>query len=117
MPDPLPTSMPAAVYQGKGAITVETVPVPSPGLGQVLVEISHCGICGSDLHMVLEGWGRPGHIGGHESSGRVVSVGDGVTRWAAGDAVVTGPSPKCGECAPCRALSRWPGPRLALWTA
>jgi len=94
MPDPVPTSMPAAVYQGKGAITVETVPVPSPGLGQVLVEISHCGICGSDLHMVLEGWGRPGHIGGHESSGRVVSV---------GDAVVTGPSPKCGECAPCRA--------------
>ncbi len=103
MPDTLPTSMPAAVYQGKGAITVETVPVPSAGPGQVLVEVSHCGICGSDLHMVLEGWGQPGHIGGHESSGRVVSVGEGVTRWVPGDAVVTGPSPKCGECDPCRA--------------
>ena len=103
MPDLLPTSMPAAVYQGKGAITVETVPVPAPGPGQVLVEISHCGICGSDLHMVLEGWGQPGHIGGHESSGRVVAVGEGVTRWEPGDAVVTGPSPKCGECDPCRA--------------
>ena len=103
MPDLLPTSMPAAVYQGKGAITVETVPVPTPGPGQVLVEISHCGICGSDLHMVLEGWGQPGHIGGHESSGRVVAVGEGVTRWEPGDAVVTGPSPKCGECDPCRA--------------
>ena len=36
MPDPLPTSMPAAVYQGKGALTVEEVPVPTPGRGQVL---------------------------------------------------------------------------------
>jgi 2-desacetyl-2-hydroxyethyl bacteriochlorophyllide A dehydrogenase len=99
----LPTSMPAAVYQGKGALTVESVPVPQPGPGEVLVEVSHCGICGSDLHMVMEGWARPGHIGGHETSGRVVAVGEGVSRWSPGDEVVSGPSPKCGECAPCRA--------------
>jgi 2-desacetyl-2-hydroxyethyl bacteriochlorophyllide A dehydrogenase len=99
----LPTSMPAAVYQGKGTLTVESVPVPEPGRGEVLVEVSHCGICGSDLHMVIEGWGQPGHIGGHETSGRVVAVGDGVDQWAVGDEVVSGPSPKCGACAPCRA--------------
>jgi 2-desacetyl-2-hydroxyethyl bacteriochlorophyllide A dehydrogenase len=103
MPTTLPTSMPAAVYQGKGEITVESVPVPRPGNREVLVEVSHCGICGSDLHMVMEGWARPGHIAGHETSGRVVAVGDDVTRWSVGDPVVSGPSPKCGECPPCRA--------------
>jgi threonine dehydrogenase-like Zn-dependent dehydrogenase len=99
----LPTSMAAAVYRGKDEISVETVPVPAAGPGQVLVEVSHCGICGSDLHLVLEGWGRPGHIGGHETSGRVAALGDGVTGWTPGDAVVIGPAPTCGECDPCRA--------------
>jgi 2-desacetyl-2-hydroxyethyl bacteriochlorophyllide A dehydrogenase len=103
MPDALPSSMSAAVYRGKGALTVETIPVPAAGPGQVLVEVSYCGICGSDLHMVLEGWGQPGHIGGHETSGRVVTLGDGVTRWEVGDPVVIGPSPACGACDPCRA--------------
>jgi (R,R)-butanediol dehydrogenase/meso-butanediol dehydrogenase/diacetyl reductase len=65
--------------------------------------VSHCGICGSDLHFVLEGWGRPGSIEGHEWSGRVVAVGADVTRWAVGDELVGGPSPRCGECEYCRA--------------
>jgi (R,R)-butanediol dehydrogenase/meso-butanediol dehydrogenase/diacetyl reductase len=68
----------------------------------VLLEVSHCGICGSDLHFVLEGWGRPGSVEGHEFSGRVAAVGDAVTRWRVGDEVVGGPSPKCGECEYCR---------------
>jgi len=52
--------MPAAVYVGDGRIAVEEVPCPEPGPGEVLVEIAECGICGSDLHMVLERYAKPG---------------------------------------------------------
>jgi threonine dehydrogenase-like Zn-dependent dehydrogenase len=67
----------------------------------VLLEVSHCGICGSDLHFVTEGWGQPGSVEGHEWSGRVVAVGDGVTQWRVGDAAVGGPTPRCGKCEHC----------------
>ena len=58
--------MPAAVFKGAGEIEVEQVPVPEVGADDVLVEVELCGICGSDLHMVLEGWGVPGSWHGHE---------------------------------------------------
>jgi (R,R)-butanediol dehydrogenase/meso-butanediol dehydrogenase/diacetyl reductase len=93
--------MPAAVYQGVMACTVEDVPVPQLGPDDVLVEVSHCGICGTDIHLFHEGWGRPGTIEGHEYSGRVAALGPAVTGWAIGDAVVGGPSPRCGTCEYC----------------
>jgi len=95
--------MQAAVLRGPGRLEVSSVPVPEVGPGEVLVAVDWCGVCGSDLHMVLEGWGAPGGWGGHEWSGRVAAVGEGVTRWAVGDAVVGGPSVRCGECRACRA--------------
>ena len=85
-----------------GDVGVEERPVPTPGPGEVLVEVAYCGICGSDLHIMIEGWGKPGNVGGHEYTGIVAAVGEGVTRWAPGDAVVCGPSPRCGECRRCR---------------
>jgi threonine dehydrogenase-like Zn-dependent dehydrogenase len=99
----VPETMRAAVYHGQHELAIEDVPVPEPGPHEVLLSVSHCGICGSDLHFVMEGWGRPGSIEGHEWSGRVVAVGEGVTRWAVGDEVVGGPTPRCGECEYCRA--------------
>jgi len=95
--------MQAAVLRGKDHLEVSDVPVPSVGPGDVLVAVDWCGVCGSDLHMVLDGWGAPGGWGGHEWTGRVAAVGPGVTRWAEGDAVVGGPSVRCGECRACRA--------------
>ncbi|HEV8063845.1 MAG TPA: alcohol dehydrogenase catalytic domain-containing protein [Acidimicrobiales bacterium] len=95
--------MPAAVYKGNRTIVVEEIPVPQLGASQVLLEVSHCGICGTDLHMVMEGWGRTGSTGGHEYSGVVSKLGSGVTGWAEGDRVVGGPRPGCGRCANCRA--------------
>jgi (R,R)-butanediol dehydrogenase/meso-butanediol dehydrogenase/diacetyl reductase len=95
--------MRAAVYRGQNELAVEDVPVPELGAREVMLSVSHCGICGSDLHFVLEGWGRPGSIEGHEWSGSVVAVGPDVTRWAVGDEVVGGPTPRCGECEYCRA--------------
>jgi 2-desacetyl-2-hydroxyethyl bacteriochlorophyllide A dehydrogenase len=95
------TLMSAAVYAGDGKITVEQVPCPEPVPGEVLVEIAHCGICGSDLHMVLERYAKPGAILGHEWSG-IVAAAPRDSGWTPGDRVVGNASPGCGLCRPCR---------------
>jgi (R,R)-butanediol dehydrogenase/meso-butanediol dehydrogenase/diacetyl reductase len=95
--------MPAAVYKGGHSISIEEVPLPRVGQLQVLLEVSHCGICGTDLHMMMEDWGRPGMVGGHEYSGVVAAVGDSVEGWSPGDPAVGGPGPGCGQCRLCRA--------------
>jgi 2-desacetyl-2-hydroxyethyl bacteriochlorophyllide A dehydrogenase len=99
----LPATMPAAVLKGLRHVEVEDRPVPAPGPGEVLLEVSHCGICGSDLHFMVEweGAAKPGAIEGHEFSGTVVALGEGVTGWAIGEEVVGGPSPRCGTCEYC----------------
>jgi threonine dehydrogenase-like Zn-dependent dehydrogenase len=98
----LPETMLAAVYRAPGKITVEERPVPSPGPGQIVVEVGHCGVCGSDVHLMIEGWGQPDTVGGHEFSGTVAAMGEGVSQWRVGDLVVGGPSPRCGTCRRCR---------------
>ena len=102
----VPTTMPAVVFKGKGDLAVEEIDVPPVEAGDVLIEVSHCGVCGSDLHLILDGWGRPGSVEGHEWSGVVVAVGEGVTEWKPGDQIVGGPSPRCGECEQCRSGHR-----------
>jgi (R,R)-butanediol dehydrogenase/meso-butanediol dehydrogenase/diacetyl reductase len=94
-------SMLAAVYQGERAISVERRPVPPVGPRQVRLEVSHCGVCGTDLHMLYEGWGTSGSIAGHEYSGVVVEVGSEVEEWQEGDRVVGGPGRGCGTCRSC----------------
>ena len=93
--------MPAAVYQGQRTVTVEQLPVPDVPSGHVLVEVSHCGICGSDLHFVMEDWSQPGAVHGHEYSGEIVALGSDVTDWTLGERVVAGPGHGCGTCPPC----------------
>jgi threonine dehydrogenase-like Zn-dependent dehydrogenase len=99
----VPVTMPAAVYREKGVLEVVDVDTPDLGPHDVLLEVSHCGVCGSDLHMVLEGWGTPDAIEGHEYTGTVAAVGAEVTRWTVGQPVVAGPSRRCGACGPCLA--------------
>ena len=94
--------MRAAVLTGPGRLEVQEIPVPTLGPDDVLVAIEHCGVCGSDLHMVLEGWGAPGSVPGHEWTGVVTAVGAAVTTWRQGDAVVGGPEQRCGTCTHCR---------------
>jgi (R,R)-butanediol dehydrogenase/meso-butanediol dehydrogenase/diacetyl reductase len=79
-----------AVYRGSGTIEVEERPRPAPGAGQVEVEISHCGICGSDVHLMFDGWGPTDVVQGHEYSGIVTAVGAGTDRWRVGDHVTCG---------------------------
>jgi threonine dehydrogenase-like Zn-dependent dehydrogenase len=95
--------MKAAVYKGDRSIEVEDYPTPEVGPDDVLLEVSHCGVCGSDIHFVLEGWSAPNRVHGHEFSGTVVAVGDRVRAWKVGDSVVGGPSVRCGECEYCLA--------------
>src|SRR5207245_11799510 len=93
--------MPAAVYQGDHRLAVERRPVPDVGADDVLIEVSHCGICGTDLHMVIEGWGHAGAIGGHEDSGVVIAAGEGAGGWAGGGRGVGAPDPGCGHWGAC----------------
>ena len=93
--------MPAAVYQGQRTVTVEQLPIPEPPDGHVRIEVSHCGICGSDLHFMMEDWSRPGAVHGHEYSGEIVALGADVSDWMVGDRVVAGPGHGCGTCPLC----------------
>ena len=93
--------MKAAVYTGNRTVVVEERPVPVPSTGEVVIAVEYCGICGTDLHSVMEGWGRPGAILGHEYSGRIAAVGPGVGGWAVGDEVTAEPGRVCGTCEFC----------------
>jgi threonine dehydrogenase-like Zn-dependent dehydrogenase len=99
----LPETMPAAVFMGLRDVAVEDRPTPEPGPGELLLEVSHCGICGSDLHFLLEWGGRSGVIEGHEYSGTVAGLGPDVSGWAVGERAIGGPSPRCGHCEYCLA--------------
>lgn len=95
--------MKAAVYTSKAHVEVRDVPEPECGPGDVVVRVSHCGVCGTDLHMVLDGWARPDSIGGHEYSGTIVTVGERVPVWMPGDRVVATPQVEgCGSCSYCK---------------
>ncbi|MCC6587678.1 MAG: alcohol dehydrogenase catalytic domain-containing protein [Bryobacterales bacterium] len=98
--------MRAAYYAGKETIHVGDCVPEAPGAGQVQIRVSHCGICGTDLHV----WhGHMDHrvktpqVIGHEMSGTIEAVGEGVSGWSAGDRVTVMPLDPCGECAACKA--------------
>ncbi|WP_432010788.1 zinc-dependent alcohol dehydrogenase family protein [Streptomyces cucumeris] len=95
--------MRAAVIEAPGKVTVETVPDPTPGRREVVVEVSACGLCGTDLH-ILQGEFAPTLpiVPGHEFAGRVVGVGSDVTELSLGDRVAVDPSLHCHECRYCR---------------
>ena len=96
--------MRVAVYPGgTGGVTIENVPVPQPGPGQVLLEVGFCGICGSDVSMTSgAGWDyEPGSHLGHEYCGKVVELGAGVQGLRTGDLVACVPNGFCGTCRPC----------------
>jgi alcohol dehydrogenase len=89
-------------YAQSRPLSVEDVQLAAPGAGEVLVEVGAAGLCHSDLS-VLDG-SRPRvmpMVLGHEASGVVREIGEGVTEFAAGDHVVFSYVPVCGRCAEC----------------
>ncbi|PZU62134.1 MAG: alcohol dehydrogenase, partial [Sphingobium sp.] len=97
--------MKAAIYPGDGQpIVIANLPDPRPAMGELLIRVHRCGICGTDLSMTRGGmwdYGRGVQIG-HEYAGEVVDVGAGVDRFRAGDRVAVMPSIGCGQCTPCQ---------------
>src|ERR1700722_2630895 len=98
----VPATMRAAVYRGVDDVRVETVPVPKIGAGEVLVRIHTCGICGTDLKKIHTGSHDAPRVFGHEMSGTIVRVGEGVYGFSIGDRVMAYHHIPCGECYYCR---------------
>ncbi|MCF8159882.1 MAG: alcohol dehydrogenase catalytic domain-containing protein [Polaromonas sp.] len=91
----------ALTILGPERVEFARVDVPEPGQDQVLIEVSACGICGSDLRLYRQGEMEPAFFG-HEFSGKVVSVGKGVEDFKIGDRIAAGLAHACGHCEPCQ---------------
>lgn len=91
-------------YADTKTIVVESVPIPEPGPGEVLVKVAFCGICHSDLSLINGTF--PAQLAvvtqGHEASGTIAKLGAGVTGWAEGDRVVVAAGRPCMDCVNCR---------------
>ena len=111
--------MKAAVWHGREDVRIEQVSEPPvPPRGQVQVQVAWCGICGTDLHEYVGGpvyipVGHPHPLTGvqapvqigHEMSGTVIAVGEGVDQFKAGDRIAACPIVGCMECRWCRSGS------------
>jgi S-(hydroxymethyl)mycothiol dehydrogenase len=101
----MPQEVRGVVSREKGKpVTVETIVVPDPGLGEAVVAIQACGVCHTDLSY------RDGNIEdaypfllGHEASGTVEALGEGVKGLEVGDFVILNWRAVCGACRACRA--------------
>ena len=95
--------MRAAIFEEAGRpLNVVTVEDPRPAPDQVVIEVAHCGICGSDLHVTQQGLVPSGTILGHEFAGAIVEIGREVGGdWRVGDRVTALPIQACRSCEPC----------------
>jgi (R,R)-butanediol dehydrogenase / meso-butanediol dehydrogenase / diacetyl reductase len=94
------------VYAGARTLRIEPVILAAPGPGHVRIDVAYTGICGTDLHIYhgdMGGRVHPPQVIGHEMSGRVAEIGDGVGGWQAGEHVTVMPLDWCGQCPACEA--------------
>ncbi len=98
--------MQAAQYTGNKTFTVGEGQAIAPGAGEVRLDVGYVGICGTDMHIyhgVMDQRVAPPQVIGHEMSGTVAELGEGVTGFKIGDRVVVRPLDWCGECPTCEA--------------
>jgi len=101
-PHSIPATMQAAVYRGVNDVRLETVPVPNIGRGEMLVRVHSCGVCGTDLKKISTGSHSAPRIFGHETSGVVAAVGEGVQTYRPGDRVMVFHHIPCRQCFYCQ---------------
>jgi len=105
----------AARWHGRGDVRVEDLPEPRPGPGELLLQVSFCGLCGTDLEEYQAGPGiipvdQPNGLTGraapitlgHEFVGSVAALGDGVTSFSIGERIAPEVVLFCGQCYFCR---------------
>ncbi|GCB27163.1 alcohol dehydrogenase 2 [Aspergillus awamori] len=110
----IPAKQKAAIYDQPGTVSTKVVEidVPEPGTGEVLINLTHSGVCHSDLGVMTNTWRslpyptQPGQIGGHEGVGKIVKLGPGAesSGLKIGDRVgIKWVSSVCKTCEPCQA--------------
>ncbi|MET4134784.1 alcohol dehydrogenase catalytic domain-containing protein [Pseudarthrobacter sp. PvP090] len=98
--------MPAATYIGNSTIDIVESNQRPPAPGEVQIDVAFTGICGTDLHILhgnMDARVTFPAIIGHEMSGRISAVGEGVSGWNLGDPVTVMPLHWCGDCPACKA--------------
>ncbi|PYI10586.1 alcohol dehydrogenase II [Aspergillus sclerotiicarbonarius CBS 121057] len=110
----IPAKQKAAIYDQPGTVSTKVVEldVPEPGVGEVLINLSHSGVCHSDYGVMTNTWSNlpyptpAGQVGGHEGVGKIVKLGPGTENSGLkiGDRVgIKWVSSICGNCEPCHA--------------
>jgi len=94
--------MHAAVYRGESVVSVEEIPTPAIGPGEVLIRVEACGICHTDLKKIEHNLFEPPRVYGHETAGVIAAVGAGVTQYKPGDRVVAFHHIPCLNCFYCK---------------
>jgi len=100
------TMMAARLLSPGEPLRIEELQVPEPGPTDIVVAVRACGLCGTDLHLAIEGdlpVARTPITLGHEAAGVVAMVGAAVDRIREGDRVALFPAASCGQCRYCRA--------------
>lgn len=95
-----------ASYVGDHTITVADAAPTPPAAGQVQIKVAYTGLCGTDLHILhgnMDARVKTPLVFGHEMSGTIAAVGDGVSDWSVGDAVTVMPLDWDGTCPACLA--------------
>ncbi|BBE74007.1 alcohol dehydrogenase catalytic domain-containing protein [Oharaeibacter diazotrophicus] len=96
--------MQAIQFPARGVVALADLPMPFAAPGRILVEVRASGICHTDIDVLNGRYGAGAYplVPGHEFSGTVVALGDGVAGLALGDHVVIDPNLACGTCRACR---------------
>ncbi len=97
--------MAARLHEAKRPLQIDEIDIPSPGPGEALIEMKACGICATDVHTALDGTIPTAYTPitlGHEPSGVIKELGEGVRGWKQEDRVAIYPQITCGTCPQCR---------------
>ncbi len=100
--------------EGEAVVEFRDIEIPTPGPGEILVKVEGCGICGTDVHEYrYNPFGYKEIVLGHEGTGEVVAIGEGVTTDTKGDPIKVGDKVVtsvllCGECDYCRRYPELP---------
>jgi len=95
---------PATSLNGDGPFLsgITDIDDPTPGKGEVVIDVRACGVCGSDIYKAQKAIKDPGAVLGHEAAGVIAAVGEGVHRFKKGDRVLAWHHAPCGSCHYCK---------------